>query len=372
MSVRRAAAEKRWAPAIWFGCDLFSWCQLLRRNRGAVHPSKWHLALLVTLVSVAHTALRLLQRIFLGPRVARTPIRAGPVFILGHWRAGTTLLHELLARDPRHAAPTTYACFVPHHFLVTERWLPWFLQCLSPQRRPMDNMTAGWDRPQEDEFALLLLGQPSPYERIGFPNNPQAGADALDLQALRPRDRHLWKQAFYRFVQELTYANPGKCLILKSPPHTCRIPLLLELFPDARFIHLLRDPYVLYASTLHLWRVLYTTHALQRPTWQHLPEYILQTFTTLYARLEEARPLLPPGRLYELRYEDLLRSPLRELQTLYRALDLGDFAPAQPHVEAYLAATRGYETNRYFLTDEERNLVSSRWAAVLQRYGYQA
>src|SRR5687768_18104609 len=44
--------------------------------------------------------------------------------------------------------------------------------------------------------------------------------------------------------------------ILKSPPHTCRVPTLLRLFPDARFVHIVRDPYAVYPSTLHLWRIL--------------------------------------------------------------------------------------------------------------------
>ena len=41
-----------------------------------------------------------------------------PVFVIGHWRAGTTLLHELLVRDPRHTYPNTYDCFGPNHFLL--------------------------------------------------------------------------------------------------------------------------------------------------------------------------------------------------------------------------------------------------------------
>lgn len=361
---------KRQAPPLWFGCALVAWCRLLLRNRGAIPLAKWPLVFLITLVSVAHTVLRLLQTLLFDRRVARTPIRQGPIFILGHWRAGTTLLHELLACDPRHAVPTTYQCFVPHHFLLTESWLPRFLRRFFPERRPMDNMAAGWERPQEDEFALLLLGEPSPYERIGFPANPQAGAGALDLRGLPAAVTRRWQRVFYRFVQQLTYAHPDKRLVLKSPPHTCRLPILLDLFPDARFVHIMRDPYILYPSTLHLWRVLTSTHALQRPTWEHLPEYILQTFVAFYTRLEEARPLVPPGRLYELRYEDLVQAPLEQLATLYESLDLGDFSLARPRVEAYLAAAGRYETNRYFLTDEERQLVTTRWAAVLQQYGY--
>jgi len=353
------------APSLWLGVGASAWARLLARNGFAVHRSRWPLAALVTAASVGNSALGLAQTLLYGRRVARTPVRHAPVFIVGHWRTGTTLLHELLACDPRLAAPTTYDCFAPHHFLLTRRWLPRLVGRLAPARRPMDAMAAGPDRPQEDEFALCLLGEPSPYERVAFPNRPATGT--LDLS---PAAARRWKRTFYRLVQALTIANSGRRLVLKSPPHTARIPTLLELFPDARFVHLVRDPFAVYPSTLHLWRVLWTAHGLQRPAWDTLPEYVLRTFTELYARLVAARPLVPPGRLYDLRYEDLVRDPVGRLAELYRALDLGDFEPARPHVEAYLAGVKGYETSRHLLTPEERDTVDCRWREVIEQYGY--
>src|SRR5205823_11835288 len=145
---------------------------------------------------------------------------------------GTTLLHELLIRDPRHAFPTTYECLAPHHFLISRSWLPKLFWWLMPRRRPMDNMPAGWDRPQEDEFALCMLGQPSPYLRIAFPNTVPADDGSLDLSGLSATARRRWKAMYLRFMREVTAVNGGRRLILKSPPHTCRIPDLLALFPD--------------------------------------------------------------------------------------------------------------------------------------------
>ena len=89
--------------------------------------------------------------------------------MIGHWRSGTTLLHELLVRDPRHTYPDTYACFAPNHFLVSGWWMKPCLKVLLPSQRPIDNMPAGWDHPQEDEFALCNMGVPSPYLTIIFP-----------------------------------------------------------------------------------------------------------------------------------------------------------------------------------------------------------
>jgi hypothetical protein len=51
-----------------------------------------------------------------------TVVSPAPVFVLGFWRSGTTLLDELLCCDPRFGFPSTYACLNPAHFLLSERW----------------------------------------------------------------------------------------------------------------------------------------------------------------------------------------------------------------------------------------------------------
>jgi hypothetical protein len=361
--------RKEWSANLWLGCGAPAWSRLLVRNRCAIHWSRCPVAALVSLVSVVHSTLGLAQRIVHGRRIARTAIPHAPVFILGHWRTGTTLLHELLARDPRHAFPTTYDCFAPHHFLLTRSWLPRLVPWLLPDRRLMDNMAAGWDRPQEDEFALCMLGQPSPYERIAFPNRPH-DTGTLDRRGLSPHALERWKTTFYRLIQALTLANGGRRLILKSPPHTCRIPVLVDLFPDARFVHIVRDPYVVYPSTLKLWRVLYGAYGFQRPSWKGLQEYILETFVQVYDRLEEDQRLLAPGRFHELRYEDLVGDPVGRLEAAYSALGLSEFELARPHVEAYLAAVGKYQPARHVLTAAEQSAITERWGHVIRRYGY--
>jgi hypothetical protein len=365
----KPARKAEWTPHVWVGCDAFAWSRLLVRHRFAVHWTKWYVAASISLFAGVHTALRMLQTVVCGRAIRETEIDRPPVFILGHWRTGTTLLHELLIRDPRHAFPTTYDCFAPHHFLVSRSWLPKLCWWMMPSRRPMDNMPVGWDRPQEDEFALALLGQPSPYERFAFPND--AGDEAtLDLRELAPGVQNRWKSAFLRFTREVTLLNHGRRLILKSPPHTCRVPTLLELFPDARFVHIVRDPYVVYSSTVNLWKTLCRQQVLQRPDVPELAESILDTFVTMYSRLDEDRSLIPPGRFCELRYEDLLADPRGRLEAIYRDLDLGSFEPARKPVDSYLSGMKNYETNRYDLSPADREVVTRRWGHVIRRYGY--
>jgi hypothetical protein len=342
---------------------------LLARNRFAVGWRYSYIAVIVTLVSVLHTVFRHLQDFLYGDEVDRISIAAAPIFIIGHWRTGTTLLHELLVLDEQHTYPNTYECLDPNHFLLTEGFFRRWMRFLVPSRRPMDNMPTGWEHPQEDEFALCMLGQPSPYLTIAFPNHPPQYARYLDLQGLSARELASWKRVFLRFMRQLSFRNP-KRLVLKSPPHSCRIKVLLELFPGARFVHVVRNPYVVFPSTMHLWKSLYRTHGLQEPTFAGLEEHVFKMFVRLYEKLEQGRQLVPASQFYELRYEDLIRDPVGQMRSLYTHLGLGGFEDMLPRLQAFLARTAGYETNRYELAPAQKTEISNRWGKVIRRYGY--
>lgn len=363
-----AESERRWAPRLWSGISFPGWVRLLVRNRCQIGWRYWYIAVADTFASLLNSFLHLIQELIYRRRVSQVEIRHAPLFIIGHWRTGTTLLHELLALDPRHTYPTTYACLAPNHFLLTERLLSRLLRFLLPARRPMDNMPMGWDRPQEDEFALCNLGLPSPYLTIAFPNRPPQYEEYFDLERVPPEARERWKRNFVYFLKQLTYRNP-KRLVLKSPPHTFRIELLLELFPDARFVHLTRDPYEVFPSAQHLWKTLYRLHGFQRPTLNGLQEYVLDTFVRMHTKLQQTRRLVDPSRICELRFEDLKADPVGSLRRVYAHLELGDFEAVLPQVEQFLDEVKDHQPNEYELTEVQRAEIARRWVPLVDEDG---
>jgi hypothetical protein len=369
-SVRRAllSSWQEWAAPLWIGCSFSAWMRLLVHNRFAVHWSRWHYAVFYTCLSLGHSYLALWQKILFGRRVAKTVMAEPPIYIVGHWRTGTTLLHELLALDERHTSPTSYECLVPHHFLLTERFARW-IEFLVSKHRAMDNMELSFAHPQEDEFVWCMQGHPSPYLTMAFPNRPAQYPEYFDLENVPSRELNSWKETHLRFVQQV-YFRHRKRVILKNPPHSCRIKVLLDVFPEARFVHIVRDPYAVYPSTIHLWHSLYRTHGLQRPTFGGLEEYVLSTYRHVYQKLDEGRENVDPARFYELRYEDLIRDPERQLRRLYEHLELDGFDEYLPRLRRYLADHADYQTNRYELTAEQRATIDERWGDVIRRYGY--
>jgi hypothetical protein len=302
-------------------------------------------------------------------QVEQVAIDKPPLFILGHWRSGTTLLHELLIRDPRFGYPTTYDCFSPSHFLSTRDFMTRWFRFLMPDRRPMDNMAAGWDRPQEEEFALLNMGVPSIYETVAFPNHGPAGLDSLDFSGFTAQQIEQWKKNLHWFLQRVFFREQ-RSLVLKSPPHLGRVKVLLEMFPDARFVHIVRNPFAVYPSTLRLWKSLIQTQSVQVPRCEWLPDFVLSVFVRLYAAFERTRHLIPPNRYAEIRYEQLVENPIATVRSIYRELELDHFEDVLPRLESHVADLKDYRTNRYELDETTQIGIREQWADFMERYGY--
>src|SRR5260370_10822367 len=194
-----------------------------------------------------------------------------PIFVLGHWRTGTTHLHNLLAVDQRFAYPKLYQVLFPHTFLCTERH-GWILKCFLEKRRPLDSMAQALHLPNEDEIALGVSTSLSPYMGVIFPRRRECYDRYLTFQGVPDEEIRAWKSAFTLFLKKLTWKH-DRPIILKSPAHTCRIRLLLELFPDAKFVHIHRNPYVVFQSTDHSDNVAFRWWGLQKPHLSDLAPY---------------------------------------------------------------------------------------------------
>lgn len=361
--------DRFWIPRFWDGMCFSGWVRLIARNRFAVSPKRAAMAVLVASIGVFNGALWAVQWLMFRRKIERTEIKGDPIFVIGHWRSGTTLLHELFVLDARHTYPDTYACFAPNHFLVSSWCIKPWLRFLLPAQRPMDNMLAGWDHPQEDEFALCNMGVPSPYLTNAFPNRPPQYPEYLDLRNVPGPDVARWKASLLWFLKCVTVRHP-KRIVLKSPPHTARVRTLLEMFPNAKFVHIVRDPYVIFPSTVNLWKRLYRDEGIQVPTYEGLDEHVFATLTRMYDAFEQDRELLAKGQFCEVRYEELVAGPVAQMRRVYQELELGDFEAVRPAIENYFADKKGYKTNRYEMTPELHAQITQRWATFIEQYGY--
>jgi omega-hydroxy-beta-dihydromenaquinone-9 sulfotransferase len=366
------AVKHGWSVQYQFlaGITAEEWWTMLRTNRHAVDPRYWHRAAFISMMSVINSLYRRREERAYGVAIERTLIDKPPLFILGHWRSGTTLLHNLLAQDAQFASPTVYQASFPHTFLSTERTFPRLAASYVPPTRVIDNMAMRFDLPQEDEFALCVAGGLSSFLGMVFPRHSAHYDRYLTLRDVPADEVARWKQTLLWFLKKLTLRY-NRALLLKSPPHTARVRLLLELFPYARFVHICRNPYPVYQSTQRMYDTLVWHTYLQRPDPDSVGEGIIRRYATMYDAYFEERTLIPAGQLYELRYEDLAREPVAAVQELYAALGLGGWQRAEPRLRAYVAGLQGYESNKHApLPDPMRQRLAREWGRSFERWGY--
>lgn len=362
------------------------WFRVLARNRFAVSPTRLPLAVRLSIDSIFSSVLGIAQNLIFGRRIDTFRLDQPPIFIIGHWRTGTTYMHELLNLDERFTAPTALECFAPAHFLISGpilRLFPFFL----PRKRPMDDVLVSWDSPQEDEFALLNLGLNSPYETLMFPNHRPLWPEFLVLSGLPEEEIEAWKVGFLRFLQTVNFrsnadAEPtagSKRIVLKSPPHTARLDVLRQMFPDAQYIHMVRHPYEIFASTVMLWRALYETQGLQRPSFgpianraPSIEHYVLDMMDLLYRDFFDQSAKIPARQFCQVRYEDLFRRPVAEIERVYEELNLGELSSLRPKLELQLRQRKGYQPNEHHCAEDYKAEICRRWGWYMERFGYEA
>jgi len=345
------------------------WTSLAGEHRWRASPSRWGLVATITAAAGFNSLASRFCEAAYGRRLRSPPSTPPPLFIIGHWRSGTTLLHELFMHDERFCCPNYYQCYTPSHFLLTERVLTPALSWILPAKRPMDDMAASFDKPQEDEFALMNLGAPSPYRRMAFPVTSSPHPQALDLATLPAAEVERWRRTLRRFLDTLAVADPRRP-VLKSPPHTARVGVLAEMFPESRFLHIVRNPFAVFASTMKLWRSLDAGQGLQVGGEDGLEAYVFEAFEQMYAAFERDRALLAPERLHEIHYEDLVADPVAEVEKAYDRLGLGGFEAVREPLRKQADTMRNYRAGSYGYDPRIVAEIARRWKPFLDRYGY--
>lgn len=351
------------------GFTFRDWWRVLRDNRFAVSRRYWRRWMPVTLLSLRNSRFKRKEDEQFGEEVEKAETKP-PLFVLGHWRSGTTLLHSLLIQDERFTYPNLFQVTFPHIFLSMAEVVERQMAREEAERRAMDNVQVTYNSPGEDEFALAVLSLRSPTLAWMFPRREQHYDRYLTFQDVSAEEVAIWKASFIDFLKKLACCD-ARPPVLKSPPHTARIRLLLEMFPDARFVHISRHPHQVFRSTQKLFHTAVARALVQTPPDDGFDEGIIRRYRQMYEAYLAERSLIPEGRLHELRFEDLEQDMLGQVRAIYDHLELEDFQQVEPKLSQYIDSMSSYKKNLHDpLPDELKRHLAEAWGPMFDAFGY--
>lgn len=294
-----------------------------------------------------------------------------PLFILGHWRSGTTHLYNVMTKSGEWAFVPPVATGLPWDlFGLAQAFRP-ILEKALPEHRYIDKIPVTPDSPQEDEIAIANMTDLSFYHGIYF---PRAFAEFLNrgifFEGCAEREIAQWRERFTYLLRKLSKLHNEKTLLIKNPVYTARLAMLRRIFPQAKFVHLRRNPYEVFVSMRNFYEKLLGEFALQAYAHVDIDATIFEVYERMMDAFERDSAGLSAPHFIDLAYEDLDRDAEGTLRKLYETLDLAGFPEAKPKFAAYLASVRRFEKNRFSCPEETAEKVEKRLGRFAERWGY--
>lgn len=338
------------------------------RKVESAYRSKFYKTAAVSLVS---EPFRWIDDFFYTPKAKKVTLDFPPVFIIGHWRSGTTHLHNLMTQDPRFGYVTTFQGVFPNQFLGSGWLFKNMMKALMPDKRPSDNMALDPDLPQEEEFALGNIHPHSYYHFWFFPQDTlEYSRRYLKMEGFSRDEQKLWKHHFDLLMKKALLNTRKTRFVSKNPPHTARIPLLLEMYPDARFIYIYRNPYVVFESTRKLIQTTIPPLHFQSFTEEQLEENILQVYRDLLLKYEADKHLIPDENMLEIKFEDFEKDNLSHIREIYQKLRIPGFSEVETKFRDYVDSQKEYEKNLYNLDERIKKKIEANWGFMIEKGNY--
>lgn len=323
------------------------------------------------LMSSILSPLNVYEKIKYEKQINNVVIDKPPIFIIGHWRTGSTYLHNLFSKDEQFGYPTTFQTVAPAVFLQFEKMIKPIVDSSLPEKRPQDDVDLGVDLPQEEEYALGNISPYSFYNGWCFPQNMELYNNYVDMRNVPKTAIEEFKKIYMYYIKKLTLYYSGKQLVLKNPSNTARIKLLLDMFPDAKFIHIYRNPYHVFLSMKRNIEKEMTLYCLQKPKDETVFEKsMVDLYNRMFDKYFKEKDLIPPGNLVEVRYEIFIANPLQEMKRIYDTLKLPGFEKAKKHFEAYIESQAKIKTYKYQINDPLKQKIYSYLKNTIDLWNY--
>ena len=280
-------------------------------------------------------------------------------------------MHNVFSCDKHFGYNTTYQTVFPHLMMWGQPFFKKNMSWLIPDKRPTDNMELAVDLPQEEEFALANM-MPYTYYNFWFlPKYQQEYADKyLLFNDISDEELKVFEDIFTKLIKISLWNTGGTQFLSKNPPHTGRVKELVKMFPNAKFIYLMRNPYTVFESTRNFFTNTIQPLKLEDISPEALEQNVLSIYAKLYHKYEADKQFIPEGNLMEVKFEDFEADAMAMTEHIYKSLSIPGFEAAAPAISQYIGGKKGYKKNKYKYDDRTVRLVEENWKFALDQWGY--
>lgn len=347
------------------------WLKLLWDNR--ISTDKIAMFFKISLFVILTQPFQLLQKLLFSKKIKNTDIHSKPpVFILGHWRSGTTHLHYLLSKDKQFGYLTNYQSFLLNVSLIGRTWLKVLLSPLLPDKRPQDNVKLTVDSPAEEEQPFSNQSTKAGIQVFFFPKNVSYHEKYHLFQGITPKEKREWQNDYTTLLKTISFVNGQKQLLLKNPHNTGRVNELLELFPQSKFVYIHRNPYEIYKSMQHHFRKVISSQFLQDFSAEEIHERILYVFESMLQKYLREKSNIPASNLYEVSFAELDKNPTQIVAELYKHLNIPNYEAAKNDIQEYIDSIQQYEKNSFNNLDKKVIAdINTRWKFAFETWNYE-
>jgi hypothetical protein len=148
--------------------------------------------------------------------------------------------------------------------------------------------------------------------------------------------------------------------------------MILEMFPGAKFVHIVRNPWEVYCSTRSHFARVFNAFAWQDFRDVDVPEYTLATYEKLMRRYLEDRDRLnlPESQFVETTFEAITANPQEEIGRIYNALGIDGKEVGLAEIDSYLESLGDYKRNVHHVNEAEADAIRERWGFSFDTWGY--
>lgn len=351
------------------GISMDKLIKLVFRNGITCQPKYIGRFLFLLYCSMLTSAFSAVEHLLFSKKIRSMACHDNPIIIIGHWRSGTTFLHQLLNQSSDLTAPSLFQIGTPGCFLVSRKFLVPHIIPFLTKKRSVDNVAIGLDEPQEDEYALFRMTTISPVEKLIFPKSSSFFLNGSNIYVPDCSQEPIWRDALITLCKKLAYER-GKRIVLKNPFHSMRIPYLKKLFPKVKFVHIYRNPLNTIPSAMRMWNIVGQQNTLRKDFKAPSLENSIEIYDKMLWKIRRDLADIPQNDYCEIGFEDLEEQPFEAIERICCMIDIPFSKTYAENIERFLNKIDKYKKNSYQLSKDEKEYIKRKLKHHMKYYGY--